>query len=84
VASATWPMARGAYVPAQSDTVNLPSPSTAGIWVSAAGDLQVTMSSGAVVLIAAIPAGTFLGIEVIKIWDTGTTLTNAQILVQIA
>lgn len=84
MASATWPMARSAYVPTQSDTANLPSPSTAGIWVSALGDLQVTMESGAVVLIAAIPAGTYLGIVVTKIWDTGTSLANSAILVQTA
>jgi len=77
-------MARSAYVPTQSDTVDLPSPSTAGIWIAAAGDLQVTMESGAVVLIAAIPAGTYLGIVATRVWDTGTSLTNAQILIQIA
>lgn len=57
-------------------------PSTAGIWVSSAGDMQVTMSSGQTVLFGSIPAGTFLGIEVTRIWDTNTTLTNAQMVVQ--
>ena len=84
MASPTWPMARSAYNPVQSDTVDLPSPSTAGIWVGASGDMQVTMSSGRVMLYQAIPAGTFLGIEVTRVWDSNTTLSNAQIVIQTA
>lgn len=84
MASATWPMSRGAYAPTQSDTVDLPSRSTGGIWVSAAGDMQVTMESGAVVFFGSIPAGVYLPIVVTRIWDSNTTLTNAQITVMLA
>lgn len=84
MASATWPMARHAYHPTQSDTDDLPTPSTAGIWVSATGDIQLTTESGNTVLYGSIPAGAFLPVVAKRIWDTNTTLTNAQIVINVA
>jgi hypothetical protein len=48
---------------------------TRGIWVGGAGNLAVTMGSGAVLTFAGVAAGTLLPIQVQKVMATNTTAT---------
>lgn len=49
---------------------------TRGLYVGGAGDLKVTMASGQVVTLPAVPVGTVLRLSVRHVWATGTTATN--------
>lgn len=57
-----------------SDTVNLPEITTA-LYIGVAGNVQVTMMDGAVVLFSNFAAG-WQPIRVSRVWNTGTTATN--------
>jgi hypothetical protein len=46
------------------------------IFVGTTGNLQVTMLGGQVVVFNNIPSGTFLPIQVKRVWSTNTTATN--------
>ncbi len=57
-----------------SDSTILPR--TNALYVGGAGAVAVTMVSGANVVFAAVPAGTFLEVSVTKVLATGTVATN--------
>lgn len=45
------------------------------LYIGIGGDLRVTMIGGQVVLFQQVASGSFLPIQVKKIWQTGTTAT---------
>ena len=65
--------ATSAFAITPSDSVALPTPTTGGIWFGASGSATIQMSAGATVQLAGIVAGTYLPIEVEKVFATGTT-----------
>lgn len=70
-------VAHDAIAVSPSDASDLPGgPTNVGLWVGGAGDVHVTMHSGAEVTFAAVPAGTLLRIAAKRVWATGTTATN--------
>lgn len=63
-----------------SDTLNIPSSSPDGVpnagnvlYVGTGGDLKVTTVAGDDVTFVNIQGGSFLPIQVVKVWNTGTT-----------
>ena len=70
---------RGAAV-IPSDTLNIPSVSTENgrgnngcvLYVGIAGDLRVLTAGGDDIVFEAFPAGTFLPVNVVKVFLTGT------------
>lgn len=73
--SPTFPMfPGGAATFSKSDTVNLASPSV--IYVGGAGDVKVTTAQGDEVTFVGAIAGTVLPVQVIRVWNTGTSATN--------
>lgn len=50
-------------------------PTTRGIYVGGAGDINVRMAGGSTVLFSAVPVGTVLPIQVDKVLSTSTTAT---------
>jgi hypothetical protein len=64
-----------------SDTVNIPA-ITGGsnngcvLYVGGAGNLKVLTVGGDEVTFTAIPVGTFVPVQVLKVFATGTTATN--------
>lgn len=54
------------------------SPETNGcaLYVGVAGDVKVKMSSGKDVIFTAVPAGSFMPVNVTKVYETGTDATN--------
>lgn len=67
-----------------NDAVNIPNPTSpdgvanAGnvLYVGTGGDLVVTTVAGDKVTFVNIQGGTFLPIQVVKVWATGTTAAN--------
>ena len=67
-----------------SDTLNIPNPTSpdgvpnAGnvLYVGTGGNLKVTTVAGDEVVFANIQGGTFLPIQVVRVWATGTTAAN--------
>jgi hypothetical protein len=66
----------------KSDSANIPS-ITGGtsnngclLYIGGAGDVKVTTVGGDQVTFSAVPAGTFMSTQVVKVWSTGTTATN--------
>ena len=49
---------------------------TRSLYVSGAGDVAVEMISGNTVTFAAVPAGTVLPVQVVKVLATGTTASS--------
>ena len=45
------------------------------LYVGGAGDVKVTTAGGDDVVFEAVNAGTFLPVQVIKVWKAGTTVT---------
>jgi len=45
-------------------------------FIGTAGNIKVTMLGGQTVTFLNIPDGTFMPIQVVRIWATGTTATN--------
>jgi hypothetical protein len=64
-----------------SDTVNIPAV-TGGtnngcvLYVGGDGDLKVTTIGGDDVTFVGVLAGTFLPVQVLRVWSTGTTATD--------
>jgi hypothetical protein len=54
------------------------APETNGcaLYVGVAGDVKVKMASGKDVVFTAMPAGSFMPVNVLKVFATGTTATN--------
>lgn len=72
--SPTFPMfPGGAVAVSPSDTVNLANPSV--IYVGDAGDVKVTTAQGDVVTFYGVPAGGVIPVQVLRVWNTGTTAT---------
>ena len=46
------------------------------LYVGGTGNLRVTMLGGQIVTFSNISGGSFLPIQVVKVWATGTTATN--------
>ena len=61
-----------------SDTVNIPTGPTRGVYVGVTGNVTVVMAEGAqtAVLFVAVPAGTILPISVKRVNATGTAATD--------
>lgn len=70
-----------------SDTVNIQYPGdlTAApnranwacvLYVGGAGDVKVTTAGGDDVVLVGLAAGTFVPVNVVKVWATGTSATN--------
>lgn len=51
-------------------------PSTRGLYVGGAGDVAVRMIGGQSVTFVAVPAGTFMPLQVDQVLSTGTSATN--------
>ena len=64
-----------------SDTVNIPA-LTGGnnngcvLYVGGAGNLKVLTVGGDEVTLTAVPVGTFVPVQVLRVFATGTTATN--------
>lgn len=50
-------------------------PFDCGLWVGGAGDVSVRMRDGMDAVFSAVPAGTLLPINVVRVRTTGTTAT---------
>lgn len=74
--------ATGASGVTKSDSADLPSPSTGGLYIGGAGsgNLTVTMLDGSRVAFAGLTAGTLLPIVVTRVWSTGTDVTSVVAL----
>ena len=73
--SPTFPMyPGGATTVAQSDTVNLVTPSI--IYVGGGGTVKVTTAQGDDVTFFGLVAGTVIPVQVIRVWSSVTTATN--------
>ncbi len=66
-----------------SDTVNIPNPATADapnngcvLYVGVTGDVKVTTAGGNDVTFTGVVAGSFIPVQVLKVFATGTTATN--------
>jgi hypothetical protein len=66
------------FAPALSDTVDLVAP-TQAIYAAAAGNVKVTMASGAQLTIPVV-AGGILPVVATRIWATGTTVAAANLV----
>ncbi len=64
-----------------SDTVDIPSVSSQDgrgnngcvLYVGSSGDLKIKTAGGDVVTFTGIPAGTFLPVQVLRVYSTGTS-----------
>jgi hypothetical protein len=73
--SPTFPMFPGdAAVVTPSDTNNFREPSV--IWIGTAGNVRVLTAQGSDVLFSAVPGGTVLPVQVIRVWSTNTNALN--------
>ncbi len=76
--------ARWAAVVTPSDTATIPSISSQDgkgnngcvLYVGVAGDVKVTTAGGDDVVFTGILAGSFIPVQVLKVFDTGTSATN--------
>lgn len=64
-----------------SDAVAITTSDTASnnfmdVYVGGAGNVKVTTAKGTDVTFSGVPVGFKIGIEVSKVWSTGTTATN--------
>lgn len=73
--SPTFPMFPGdAAAVTPSDTVNLAQPSV--LFIGTGGTLKVRTAQGSDVTFTIVNPGTILPVQVIRVWDDGTTATN--------
>lgn len=73
--SPTFPMfPAGAEAVTPNDSVNLANPSV--IYVGVAGNVQVTTANGDIVTFTAVPGGSVIPVQVIRVWATSTTATS--------
>jgi hypothetical protein len=63
--------ARRAKAITKSDTVIIEN--TRALYVGEAGNVKVTMVEGGDVTFAAVAAGTILPVQVVKVWNTGSS-----------
>lgn len=56
-----------------SDSVDIPV--TRGLYVGGAGNVKVDMAMGGTVTFNAVAAGTFMPVQVTRVYNTGTTAT---------
>lgn len=75
--------ATGAFVitPHDTQTVDQHAGNTNGykycaLYTASGGDIKVTMCDGTDVTFTALPAGSFIPIQVRRVWATGTTNTS--------
>lgn len=76
--------ARRAAAVVPSDTVNIPSVSTADgtenngcvLYVGVTGDLKVTTAGGDDVVFTGVLAGSFIPVQVLRVFSTGTSAAN--------
>ena len=67
-----------------SDTLDIPSLSTSPeqrnngcvLYVGTAGDIRVLTAGGNDVKFATVPGGTFMPVQVLRVYNTGTTATE--------
>lgn len=69
--------ASGAVAVTPADGADLPRAPCLGLWIggAGAGALKVTCENGDVVAFAGVPVG-FFPLRVIRVWSTGTSVTN--------
>ena len=73
--SPTFPMyPGGAAAVTPSDTVNLDTPSV--IYVGVSGAVKVTTAQGDVTTFSNLVAGQTIPVQVVRVWNTGTTATS--------
>ena len=73
--SPTFPMFPGdAAVVTPSDTNNFREPSV--VWIGTAGNVRVLTAQGSDVLFSAVPGGTVLPVQVIRVFATNTNALN--------
>jgi hypothetical protein len=73
--SPTFPMfPGGATVITPSDTINLATPSV--VYIGVGGSVRVLTAQGDDVTFVGLLAGSILPVQVIRVWNTGTTSTN--------
>lgn len=73
--SPTFPMFPGdAVAVTPSDTVNLTNPSV--IYVGITGNVKVTTAQGSDVTFVGVPSGAVIPVQVIRVWNNGTSATN--------
>lgn len=73
--SPTFPMFPGdAEAVNPSDTVNLTNPSV--IYVGTTGNVKVRTSQGSDVTFVGVPAGAVIPVQVIRVWNNGTSASN--------
>lgn len=64
----------GALAITPSDTVNLENPSV--VYIGVGGNIKVTTAVGDETTFVGLLAGSILPVQVIRVWNTGTTATN--------
>lgn len=73
--SPTFPMYPGdADAVTPSDSVNFSTPSV--VWVGVTGNVKITTAQGTDVVFTAVPAGSVLPVQALRVWSTGTTATS--------
>lgn len=73
--SPTFPMfPGGAATFTNSDTNYLPTPSV--IYVGVTGNVKVTTAQGDDTVFVAVPAGSVIPVQVVRVWATGTTASS--------
>jgi hypothetical protein len=69
-------------IPSDSSPITIGGSSIEGLdngvvlYVGSGGDIQVTMIGSQVVILVNVPSGTFLPIQVNKVWASNTTASN--------
>ena len=67
--------ANTAFVPAQSDTVDLEF-ACRGLYIGGDGDVKLNTTGGSTVTFTGLTAGMVLPVRCARIWSTGTTATG--------
>lgn len=67
-----------AYDAVPSDTIDLATGITKGIWVDVSGTLKVKLASGSDITLASVIAGTWHPMSVIRVYATGTSATGIK------
>lgn len=66
--------ARRAVLVTPSDVANLPN-AAFFLYIGGAGNVRVTTIGGDDIVFTALPVGTILPVQVLKVWSTNTTAT---------
>lgn len=64
------------YAVTPADSTNLPNGRTRALFVTGAGNVNVTLPSGATAVLTSVPANTLIPIEVSQVFATSTTATG--------